>query len=158
MAAATDSEKEMAALRAQLAAEGLALRAEAVTACGPGADAYAFWVIVDRTKEQPDQRIATCRRGDGRGWQPPAPNPLERLTGSRLAYIDKEGRTHHPFRFEVGFQSLKEYRPQTAEQLARAREARETKARALIAADMPLFPDFEPARKPRHNPNAIEIL
>ena len=142
MTTPTKNEIEMADYRAKVAAEEEARLAKVMAVLGPGADAYAEWVLTDRTGQIAEQRIPTGRR-HGQGWQPPAPTSPERLTneeGTRLSFVDAASVRHFPFRFIVWFHSFSHYKPQTAEQLAAAREKREAKARAAQAEEMALFP------------------
>jgi hypothetical protein len=127
---------ESYATRRRIADEGLAELAKAVAVCGPGATAYAAWIITDKLGLLPEQRVYCCRRPGQAGWLPSheaAGGTDERIDDAERSFVVK-GETFKPFRFKIGFQSLDEYRPQTPEQMKRAADARDVKRAAAEAA------------------------
>ncbi len=117
---------------------------EAIDACGPGADGYGRWVLVDKLKLLPDRGVYCCRRDDGRGWQPTPnfPDQDERLgPHNHPGFVNnKTGEITYPFRFSSGMNTLQSYTPQTAERMKAAAEGRRDaalkKERAAIDAQV----------------------
>ncbi len=120
----TDWDRQRYEGRKQIADEQQTELDAAIAACGPGALAYGVWVIRDRTGVLPDERYYCCRREDGVGWVPKAPESDERLTAATHKGYVMNGMTVYPFRFSVHFGALDEYRPVPPEQLAERRARR----------------------------------
>lgn len=124
----TELDRENAARRQEIADRTRAAIEEAVAACGPGAHAYGVWSLTDRASGE-KHRLYCCLR-DGGGWEPqPQYAAEERLTAEQHPGYEFNGERVFPFRYEVGFHALSEYRPKSAEQLADARDRRIAKKR-----------------------------
>lgn len=135
MAVPTQFERESAEMRANLAAKGEAERRQAIAACGPGAAAYGIWIAKDRSGREPDRLVYCCQRSGQRGWQPSSDFPGSNDRWEEHEGYDFNGQNVKPFRWSSGLKVLNEYRPQTAEQLAAARERRELKEAEAAAAE-----------------------
>jgi len=148
-------DQETYAVRRRIADESVAQLAEAIAACGPGADAYGCWVITDKLGEQPLRRVWCCRR-DSSGWEPDHGSTGERIMDPARAFVVK-GVAYYPLRYTIGFMAVAEYKPRTPEQLPRAPDTRAAKrqaetaqaaaeAAAAIAADLQLKLALETSR------------
>lgn len=119
---------ETYAARRRIADASTAQLAEAVAACGPGADAYGCWVVTDSLGEHPPRRVWCCTR-DSAGWQPGHGSTDERVMDPARAFVVK-GVAYYPLRYSIGWQSAAEYKPRTPEQLQVAADARAAKRQA----------------------------
>lgn len=149
-----------AAARARIAEENDRRIREAVAACGPGATAYAYWRIADRTGIEPDRIAYCCRRPEHSGWKPEpeipdGPMPTGPWASPTDAYgvalkrkvATDDGRTetvteYLPVpRYVATWSYLEEYRPLSEWQLEERRRRREANATEREATDRPLFAD-----------------
>lgn len=143
----TPHEAKMAAYRAGVAGQAQS-EAEFIRSKLGEAEAYAYWVIIDKLGQLPERKIPTCRRKGGGGWDPPCPNIDERIPNHPHSYVDKAGNRHDPFRFIHSFQHIGgAYNPMTAEEMAAARAKREAKAYEKEREKYALFPELVPQPK-----------
>lgn len=138
--------QENYAVRKKLADEARAELDAAIAACGPGADAYCRWTMTDKLGREPDRVFYGCRRNGGT-WEPRPPEDNERIeqesvtlrtpygTPYVISAVTIKGVKYYPFRWELGFSALSDYRPKTAEQMKAAAEARRAKAIAENEAE-----------------------
>lgn len=138
---------ERYAIRRRIADDAERELAEAITACGPGADAYGRWTLHDKLGLEPARVYYCCTRPEFAGWQPPSPEnderiPLDSVVLTTLGGIKYEARsltingvTHYPYRWTSYFGAITEYTPHTPEQMKAAAERRRDAAMAKVEAE-----------------------